>query len=90
MVLPALRADTALYRKYIYADEPPLDCPIMAFGGIDDPHVTRGHLAAWEEQTIGSFTLQMFPGGHFFLETARPELLAALSRLWPGAPGAIR
>lgn len=77
-ILPALRADTALYRNYIYTDEPPLACPIRAYGGIDDPNVRPGHLEAWREQTTTDFSLRLFPGGHFFIDTARDEFLEAL------------
>ena len=47
LILPALRADAALYRNYVYAEEPPLDCPIRAYGGTEDPNVRREHLDAW-------------------------------------------
>jgi surfactin synthase thioesterase subunit/glycosyltransferase involved in cell wall biosynthesis len=80
LVLPALRADAALYRNYVYAEEPPLDCPIRAYGGTEDPNVRREHLEAWARQTNSSFSLRMFPGGHFFLQTAREDFLAALAQ----------
>jgi medium-chain acyl-[acyl-carrier-protein] hydrolase len=79
MVLPALRADAALYRNYIYAGEPPLDCPIRAYGGTEDPNVRREHLEAWALETTSSFSLRMFPGGHFFPQSAREDLLAAMA-----------
>ncbi len=77
-VLPALRADTHLYRHYIYTEEPSLPIPIHAYGGLDDPHVSRAHLEAWREQTTESFTLRQFPGGHFYLKEHRAEFDAAL------------
>jgi len=80
VVLPALRADTALYRNYIYTEQPPLDCPIRAYGGSEDPNIRREHLEAWACQTTGDFALRVLPGGHFFLETSRAEFLAALSQ----------
>lgn len=79
VVLPALLADTALYRGYVYREEPPLDCPIYAYGGAEDPNVRREHLEAWRHETTGGFSLRIFPGGHFFIDSARPEFLAALS-----------
>lgn len=79
VVLPALLADTALYRGYVYREEPPLDCPIFAYGGVADPNVRRDHLDAWRNETTGAFSLRLFPGGHFFIDSARPEFLAALS-----------
>jgi len=79
MILPALRADAAIYRSYIYAEEPPLDCPIRAYGGTQDPNVRREHLEAWSQQTTASFGLRLFPGGHFFLQTGRQAFLDALA-----------
>ncbi|MGA2589324.1 MAG: putative thioesterase, partial [Bryobacteraceae bacterium] len=73
------RADAAIYRSYIYAEEPPLDCPIRAYGGTQDPNVRREHLEAWSQQTTASFGLRLFPGGHFFLQTGRQAFLDALA-----------
>ena len=80
MILPALRADAALYRNYIYSEEPPLGCAVRAYGGTEDPNVRREHLEGWARQTTSSFGLRMFPGGHFFPQTAREDFLAALAQ----------
>jgi surfactin synthase thioesterase subunit len=77
-VLPALEADAALYRNYIYADEAPLPIPVRAYGGADDPNVRREHLDGWAEHTTASFAVRVFPGGHFYLTTARQPFLEAL------------
>jgi surfactin synthase thioesterase subunit/glycosyltransferase involved in cell wall biosynthesis len=80
VILPALRDDAAIYRNYVYAEDPPLDCPVHAYGGAKDPNVHREHLEGWKEQTTASFALRVFPGGHFYLQTYRQEFLAALAR----------
>lgn len=80
LFIPILRADFAVNETYAYADEPPLDCPISAFGGLEDHKFSHDDLEAWREQTAASFSLQMFPGGHFFLHSARPLLLRAISQ----------
>jgi surfactin synthase thioesterase subunit/glycosyltransferase involved in cell wall biosynthesis len=80
LILPALREDAAIYRHYVYAEEPPLDCPIRAYGGAEDPNVSRAHLEAWAQQTTAAFAVRVFPGGHFYLQTHRQEFLAALAR----------
>lgn len=80
IMLPLLRADFALYENYAYAVEPPLSCPIAAFGGLDDPRVARSDLEAWGDQTSTSLSLKMFRGGHFFLNTASSLFLQALSK----------
>jgi len=67
-ILPALRADAALYRAYTYTDEPPLACPIRAYGGIEDARITTEHLEGWSEQTTAGFAIRRFPGGHFYFK----------------------
>jgi medium-chain acyl-[acyl-carrier-protein] hydrolase len=80
VILPAVREDAAIYRNYVYAEEPPLDCPIRAYGGAQDPNVRLEHLEAWAQQTTAPFAMRLFPGGHFFLQTDRDEFLAAVAR----------
>jgi surfactin synthase thioesterase subunit len=70
VLLPALRADTELYRNYVYSVEPPFDFPLRAYGGSADPNVREEHVEAWACQTTGSFAARIFDGGHFFLNTA--------------------
>ena len=79
LILPALRSDARLYRNYVYTPGPPLDIPIHAFGGLEDPNIRPDHLEAWKEQTNSSFDLRTFPGGHFFIHTERAAFLTALS-----------
>jgi surfactin synthase thioesterase subunit/glycosyltransferase involved in cell wall biosynthesis len=78
-ILPVLRADAALYRKYAYAEDAPLDCAIRAYGGAADSNVRREHLEAWAEQTTASFAVRLFAGGHFYIERCQAEFLAALA-----------
>jgi medium-chain acyl-[acyl-carrier-protein] hydrolase len=65
--LPLLRSDMRLCETYVYDHEAPLDCPISAFGALEDEEVSREELAAWYDQTRSRFNIQMFPGDHFFL-----------------------
>jgi medium-chain acyl-[acyl-carrier-protein] hydrolase len=85
IMLPVLRADFAVYESYVYSAEPPLACPISVLGGLQDHRVRRNDLETWREETERSFSLRMFPGGHFFLNTAQPLLLQALSQDLCGA-----
>jgi medium-chain acyl-[acyl-carrier-protein] hydrolase len=80
MMLPVLRADFAVYETYVYSTEPPLNCPISTFGGLQDHRVSRGDLEAWRDQTSDTFSLRMFPGDHFFWNTTQPLLLQVLSQ----------
>jgi len=83
-LLPALEADAALYRNYVYHDDAPFDFPISAYGGEDDPNIRAEHLEAWGQQTTGPLAVRLFPGGHFYLNTARTAFVSALEEdLWP-------
>jgi len=77
-LLPALEADSSLYRNYVYQEGAPLHLPIRAYGGDDDANVRAEHLAAWAEQTSASFAVRTFPGGHFYLLDAGDSLVQAL------------
>jgi medium-chain acyl-[acyl-carrier-protein] hydrolase len=80
LLLPILRADFAVLETYVYATEPPLQCPITAFGGLQDVKVSVDRLEAWRQQTSADFSRQMLPGDHFFVQSAQPLLLQFLSR----------
>jgi surfactin synthase thioesterase subunit len=80
IILPLLRTDFALYDTYEYSAEPPLNCPISAFGGLRDSKVSESDLEAWRDETTAFFSLRMLPGDHFFLNTAQPLLLQLISQ----------
>jgi len=75
-----LRADFEVCQTYDYRPEPPLKCPITAFGGLQDVDITREDMEGWRVQTAVAFTLRMLPGDHFFLHTQESIVLEALSR----------
>ncbi|MDL5057570.1 thioesterase II family protein [Geitlerinema calcuttense] len=81
LLLPTLRADFSVVETYRYQPEPPLDCPIFAFGGLQDWKVKPEDLEAWRQQTTQAFTLQMFPGDHFFLHAHQALVLRKISDL---------
>lgn len=80
LMLPVLRADMAVSETYVYKPEDRLACSISAFGGLQDSEVDYDGLVAWREQTRRSFTLQMFPGNHFFLKSSQSLVLEAVSQ----------
>lgn len=80
LFLPSLRADFAVMGTYVYTTERPLDSPISVFGGLQDRAISYDDLEAWRIQTCSSFTLQLFPGDHFFLHNSESPFLQALSQ----------
>jgi medium-chain acyl-[acyl-carrier-protein] hydrolase len=79
IVLRILRADMSVCESYRYAPEPPLACPILAFGGIHDPYTTTNGIDAWKGETTGGFSAQMLPGSHFFVQGSERELLVRMT-----------
>jgi medium-chain acyl-[acyl-carrier-protein] hydrolase len=78
LFLPCLRADMSAIELYRCEAEEPLDCPISAYGGRDDPEAGEAELGAWRAHTRAGFTLRRFAGSHFYLRHARTELLTAV------------
>jgi medium-chain acyl-[acyl-carrier-protein] hydrolase len=79
LIAPALRADLAIHETYHYVPREPLALGLTAYGGSDDTRVGPEALQRWRAHTTGSFSTRIFPGSHFFLQTARDALLADLA-----------
>lgn len=80
LLLPVLRADFTMHETYKYKVDAPVDCPITAFGGLQDPEVGEDDLSSWADQTNNAFTSEMFSGDHFFLECSRTDILRAVAK----------
>jgi medium-chain acyl-[acyl-carrier-protein] hydrolase len=80
IMMPSIRADFTACERYVYTAEPPLDCPLSAFGGLQDQEVSREQLEAWRDETTAAFSCKIFPGGHFFLDTDQPMILRAVAQ----------
>lgn len=75
MVLPAIRGDYIAAETYSHRPGPPLHCPIYALTGDRDPKVSIDEAEAWREHTDAEFELEVFPGGHFYLNDCVPQIL---------------
>ena len=80
LFLPIVRADFEVLETTLHAPEEPLDVPISVFGGLDDRMNPPDILEAWRAQTRGDFTRRMFPGDHFFIQSARAALIPLVSQ----------
>lgn len=86
LFLPTLRADFELADTYSYRAGAKPDCPIVAYGGSDDTETLPDELGGWALETGASFVVRMYPGDHFFLETAESSVLRDLAADLLGAP----
>ncbi len=79
LLLPTLRADLTLCETYEYTSEAPLDCPISAYGGTEDPRVSIDEVQGWAVHTVSDFRARFFAGDHFFINSARGAVLDVLA-----------
>ncbi|MCK2217008.1 thioesterase domain-containing protein [Actinomadura sp. ATCC 31491] len=79
LMLPVLRSDFTWIRNYAYAPEPPLGCPVVAFGGLDDGEVGAAELLGWARHTAAGFRLRTLRGGHLFVKDSPGELAALIA-----------
>ena len=87
LLLPMLRADFRVLEDYVYHPGQPLACGITALGGLGDLATSREQLSAWSLQTQGSFRFRMYPGEHFFIQSAEKEVLQSVSSELAAATG---
>jgi len=78
LLLPILRSDFTAYETYEYREGNPLGVSITAFGGSNDSLVCLAELEEWRQQTTRLFSLKLFHGDHFFLNTARVDVIASV------------
>lgn len=76
---PALRADYQVLSGYEFTPDEPLEVPILALAGRDDPMITESELTAWSERTTAGFELRYLPGDHWLLDHAFPQLAEVLA-----------
>ncbi|MET7878901.1 alpha/beta fold hydrolase [Micromonospora profundi] len=80
LLLPVLRADFTACEDYVPADRPPLDLPMLAMGGTDDPLVTPDEVRHWQDLNASSTAVRFFDGDHFFVFQHAEEVLAIVER----------
>ena len=83
LFIPALRADFQLLASFNTTKRPALSCPIIAFGGQDDPLVTPKELNDWSRETNSSFDSTIFPGNHFFIQESKLDIISKLNSIIP-------
>ncbi|MCX4687109.1 alpha/beta fold hydrolase [Kitasatospora purpeofusca] len=78
LLMPGIRADFRLLAHY-RATTTTTDFPVVACTGDDDPVCAVEAARAWSTTTVSAFELNVFPGGHFYLEPLEAELLGRIT-----------
>ncbi len=79
LFLPMIRADLKMLETYHCQTASVLPIPFKIFGGIEDSEVDLSRLKAWRELTSASFELSLFGGDHFFIQSARDQVIQNIS-----------
>jgi len=79
LITPLLRADLAVHENYVYEAGEPVTCDILALGGLHDTEAGRERIEEWRSYTTGKFVRRMFPGDHFFIQSAQTLFLRMLA-----------
>jgi medium-chain acyl-[acyl-carrier-protein] hydrolase len=77
-LLPTLRADLTLHTTATAGRDAPLDVPIRAFTGTDDPTAPPARMHGWQDETSARFELDLIPGGHFFDPAGERRVIRAI------------
>jgi surfactin synthase thioesterase subunit len=80
LVLPTLRADFEACETYVPIPGPALSCPLSVFSGTQDASVEDEAVRAWGRYSQGAVAMQMFEGGHFFIQEHGRAVLDAVAR----------
>ncbi len=74
-MLPALRSDLEVAARDTYAPSGPIEAPITAFAGREDPYAPPDSMDLWRAHTSLVFSKIVFPGEHYFIVPQREALL---------------
>ena len=80
VVIPPMRSDFRAVETYQSDPGTRLRCPITAYGGDADPHVSHDDLVRWGEHTASAFATRLFSGGHFYLQQGLSDVVAAVRK----------
>lgn len=84
IVLPILRADFQISERFDCENRDSFEAisvPILALGARSDPWLNQTTLGGWRDYTSGTFSMQWFEGGHFYInDNVSPILELILTR----------
>ena len=67
LAIPAVRADYKAVETYRAAEGETVGCAVHALVGGQDPRTTVDEATEWRRHTTAEFSVEVYPGGHFFL-----------------------
>ena len=77
-LLATIRSDLAFLSTHDLHPAIPLDVPIRAFAGVDDPIGTPERVDCWRAETTSSFELHRLPGGHLLSADTEDQIIRTI------------
>lgn len=77
-LLPTLRADLTVLSTHDFHPATPLDIPVHAFAGTEDPEAHPERMADWSRETHDRFSLTPIQGGHFFDDQGEQQVVSVI------------
>jgi surfactin synthase thioesterase subunit len=68
LILNAVRSDYKAIETYAFQLGERLTCPITVLVGSSDPLTAIDEAQSWQDHTAGTFDIQVFSGGHHYIE----------------------
>jgi medium-chain acyl-[acyl-carrier-protein] hydrolase len=85
LFLPGLRADVHVFESYAPLTERRVQCPVRVYGGATDRRPRPELLPGWQRTAEREISVRTFPGDHFYLNEAYPDLVADIAAHWAAA-----
>lgn len=79
LLVTAMRADYAAINRYACASDVQIAADISALGAHGDPRVDASELELWANHTSGTFDLDWYDGGHFYLDDHIDDVAARVN-----------
>ena len=80
LLMPTLRADFQIAEEYI-GEVSQLPCSLSVLGGRDDQNIGMKELMRWQKFTQYECDVQIFEGGHFFINESNKPLKTIASTI---------
>lgn len=78
LVVAALRSDFSMLQSYFPKETKPFQIPFLVYYGLKDTLTKSNTIDEWSKYTSSIYDKRQFPGGHFFINECRNNMLAAL------------
>lgn len=78
LLLPIIRADSAVTETYEYGQAEPLEYPLTAFASERDEVIPRSAIEPWRNHTRAAFDLKLVDGHHLFIQQQSQQMIRTI------------